>query len=276
MSRYMLAQKIGTPVVNGLVGGTPNIAPIAQFQNRFAPIANISTQDVMVHVAIQIDLAAQITYCHEGITWDLGYNFWLRSCEQVRSLCTSAGCQFVEFDESWAIKGDAHVFGFASAADATTPPLALNQAVGLSATQSQATINSGTNFPDINNAGIDSPQLAYAAGTPTALNVSTSTATQINTSIQPIVITAQDLDIVGTRGKSNKAYSHISYSWLENENLIPYIGAGVFAEFGNNHTECNASKLCTKLASCLNECQTNCGTCSLSQWGVWAKGGFSF
>lgn len=265
MSRYMLAQKMGTPIIDNLVGGTPHVTPIAQFQNEFAPIANISTQDVMVHVAVQVDLAAQLTYSHNGITWDLGYNFWMRSCEQVRSLCTSAGCNFVEFEESWAIKGDADVFGFAS-----------NQAVGLSATQSEATINTGKNYPATNNTGIDSPQPAFAGDPAVPLHISPSVGTQTNTSIQPIMITANDLDIVGTRGNSNKAYTHLSYSWLENENLIPYLGIGMFAEFGNNHLKCNTSKICTKIASCLNECQTNCGTCSLSQWGVWAKGGFSF
>lgn len=287
-SRYMLAQKLSPTIIDGLVGGTPNVTPNFQFQNvfqssanlpinGFEPIANITTQDVLVQVAVQVDLAAQLTYINNGFAWDLGYNLWARSCEKIRSICPTAGCQFVELDQGWAIKGDAHVYGFALAADPTTPTLILNQAVPLSATQSNATINAGTNLGAPNNPNIDGAQPAFAGGTPTQLKTSTTNTTQINTSIQPILITGSDLAIVSTRGLSNKIYSHFSYSWFDNPHLVPYLGVGLFGEWGQNGNDAPCSNITNNdTSSCSDDCVMACGTCSLSQWGLWVKGGLSF
>jgi len=288
-SRYMLAESLGSPITNGLVGGTPPVIPNYQFLttfknstgfpiNGFTPVANITTQDVLVSAAVQVDLAAQLTYTNNGFAFDLGYNLWARSCEKIKSIWPTAGCQFVELQTNWAIKGDAHVYGFASAADAVSPTLTLLQPVALSATNSSATINAGTNAPATNNPNIDGAQLAFAGGTPTALQTSTTNTTQINTSIQPIFITGNDLDIISSRGLSNKIYSHFSYSWFDNPHLVPYLGVGLFAEWGQNGNDnSSCSNVCsTSSGICDNNCITSCNTATLSQWGVWMKGGLSF
>ncbi|MDR3549842.1 MAG: hypothetical protein P4L31_00370, partial [Candidatus Babeliales bacterium] len=178
LSRYMLAQKFSSPVVD-LAGGTVSgtTIPVAQFANEFSPIANLTTQKGKVSVAVQADIAAQFTYANGGFNWDLGYNFWAQSCQKVSvdndccvtsTLCRSCpsscdnGCSNVEFAPSiWGIKGDAYVYGFALISD--TP-----DAIPLSATESEATINAGTNFPSgftqagRLNPGVDNAQLAWA------------------------------------------------------------------------------------------------------------------
>jgi hypothetical protein len=279
-SRYMLAQQLGTPIINGLGGtnnppvGAPLTGSIAQFQEVFTPLANISTLDVRVSIAIQAELAAQLTFGWNNMRWDLGYNFWTRSCEKIKSDCPSAPCKLIAFEEDkWGLKGDAYVFGF-------TPITQIP--VALSATQSNATIHSGTNaaqgFDPLvspQNPQIDNPQFAVAnANTilPVPLSSNMVILTQTRTSIQPVFLTSSDLDTVGTRGISHKIYSNLSYNWLDHECWIPYLGIGGFAEFGSNgacSTNCAPNP-------CSSNCTTSCLQCSLSQWGVWLKGGVSF
>ncbi len=279
-SRYMLAEQLGTPVANGLAGSNnppanpPFNQPIAQFKNVFTPVANISTLDVRVSVAIQAELAAQFTFGWCNTRWDLGYNFWTRSCEKIKSDCPSSACQLIAFEENkWGLKGDAYVFGF-------TPITQIP--VALSATESNATIHGGTNFvngfdPLVSpqNPNIDNPQFAVANTNtvlPTPLSANMAVLAQTRTSIQPIFITASDLDLVGTKGMSHKIYSNLSYNWFDHEYWIPYLGIGGFAEFGSNGG-CNTNR---SPNACSTNCTNTCVKCSLSQWGVWLKGGVSF
>lgn len=270
LSRYMLVEKLDTPVNNNLQGG--GIAAVEQFKKEFAPVANISTLDVNVSAAIQADIVLMFNVTAGALSWDLGYNFWGRSCEKVRILPADV---IVEPD-TWALKGDATVFGFAAMT---------NEAIALSATQSRATIHAGRNFPasgttdnDVITAGkknpnIDKPQLATADTNgmmnvpllfePGAANI---LANQINTSIQPIFLTEDDVNVrkVRSRGLSNKVFTHLSYTWPKGKDgWIPYLGIGGEVEFGQHKKQSNSG------------CST-CPTCSLSQWGVWLKGGFSF
>jgi hypothetical protein len=73
---------------------------------------------------------------------------------------------------------------------------------------------------------------------------------------------------------SHKVFGNVSYAWMDRD-VVPFIGIGGEGEFGRNE-KCGAK-------TCANSCATNsaCGkTCcnhvSLSQWGVWLKGGVSF
>lgn len=279
-SRYMLAEQLSSPILNGLAGtnvppaNPPFNEPIAQFQNVFTPVANISTLDVRVSVDIQAELAAQLTFGWRNMRWDLGYDFWVRTCEKIKSDCISAPCSFIAFEEDkWALKGDAYIYGF-------TP--ILQMPVALSATESNATIHSGTNFANgfnpagMQNPAIDAPQFAVALANtvlPAPLSATMGTIlNQTNTSIQPIFIGVSDLNIAGTKGMSHKIYSNLSYNWFDHECWVPYLGIGGFAEFGANGG-CNTN--CTPNA-CSNNCTNTCLQCSLSQWGIWLKGGVSF
>ena len=288
LSRYMLAEDMGQPVDNELVGQNPGdptaIAPNYYFFNTLAPVANFSTLNVRVSIALQADIAAQFTYTHKNLSVDLGYDFWGHSCEKIRSACIDS-CGLATFPENtWALKGDAYVFGFASATDAGVPSLfSINWPLGLSATESLATLHAGTNFPSQgttdpatiaaakNNPNIDNPKLAYAGNAPTALSSiigGTIPANHTNTSVQPILITADDIDIAGTKGYTQKIYTHISYGWIDCEQFVPFIGASGFAEFGSQGN--NASVVCS------SSCSTSCNDCAISQWGLWIKGGVSF
>jgi len=188
LSRYMLAEKFQTPAVAPMAdaGATfaTSAAPTYQFANVITPVANLTTQDVNVSIGVQGDLAAQFTYANGGFNWDLGYNFWGRSCEKFScitpgtasgcpaSACVpcdlpSGPCPIVFAANTWGLKGDAYVYGFdfglatiapgstAGAPATASAALALSAVPGanpptpvpLAATESLATINNGTNFP---------------------------------------------------------------------------------------------------------------------------------
>lgn len=311
MSRYMLAQKFTTPVESLAGGATPATSsgtgttiPSAQFSNEFSPVANLTTQEVRVHIAIQADIAAQFTYVSGGWNWDVGYNFWGRSCEKFsfddcpgacfnscNSSCSTA-CNNVSFaDNTWGLKGDAYVIGF----DTTTTPAT---PIALSATEHCATIHHGTSLPATGaitisqiqagqlNLGVDNREFAFAGdGSATALFADPlGVVGQTQTSVDPIMLAQSNFNPVGTRGVSNKIYTNLSYNWQECDIWTPYVGFGAFGEFGSsgNSSNCNnsCSTACQAQASCSNSCASDCSKeClnnSLSQWGVWLKGGVSF
>jgi len=187
-SRYMLAQKFGETTTlgtaalqrclrntneSGLRGTvlTDVRESPAQFKNVFAPVANLTTVDVDVNIGAQIDLALMLNYTSCNWSFDLGYNLWARTCERIKLNCK---CPTRLADgHTWALKGDAHVYGAyagETAANQCTPNcssesnnvsfvmrLAPNTPYPLGATQSKSTIHKGTN--DTNNAvasyGID-------------------------------------------------------------------------------------------------------------------------
>lgn len=271
LSRYMLAMEMTSPAVN-LQGpaSTPPLVPSAQFDNDFLPLANITTLDVKVSVAIQADIVLLFNATRNNVSFDLGYNYWERSTDAI-SLRQNES--FAE--ETFALKGDAHVFGF-------TPNS--TDFVALSATEDKATIHAGTNLPATGttdpavitaaakNPNIDFPQPA-ATNPPApaqnllyAQNLPDIPENSINTSIPPIFITKNDLDFDGaqTGGSSNKLFAHLSYTWNEKTEWQPYLGIGGEVEWGA-HTKQNC-----------NACDENVPQCSTSQWGVWIKTGATF
>lgn len=316
LSRYMLAERLATNSGTTLGGATTAaavapagvVAPSAIFAGEFSPVANLTTRDVKVSVGVQGDVAAQFTYTRCGFAWDLGYNFWGRSCEKVSCGCDSAcssssncatscsssvACTTTPFAAStWALKGDAYVYGM----NRTT-----GAAVALSATESAATINAGRNFAaagvtdaatiavDRRNPGIDNPQFAYngtTAGVSTVLDATFNTGSAIvdatRTSIDPVFIDAASFNFAANRGISNKIYTNLSYNWVDCEDWVPYVGVGGFGEFGNGG-KCNSgcsssSSACPTTNTCSSSsgCQSSCESAAISQWGVWAKLGVSF
>jgi len=309
LSRYMLAQRLGSPVNNLIAVGSDATThiPIAQFQHEFCPVANLTTRTLKVNAAVQADIVAQFSYkAGDGFTLDFGYNFWARSCDKFcfdtctsNTLCnTSVPCSVAFTPDTWALKGDAYVIGFDLNTNSITP-------VALSATQNQATIYAGTNLPatgpgvDPNgnliltplksNSGIDNRQLAFTSnGDPLFGTISGDAGTQIGTSLEPIFIKESDINFAATRGMSHKVYAHMSYTCMECACATPYIGIGGFGEFGVNANACNkkgdesscaqsCSNSCSMVSTSSSSCNTgSCNTASLSQWGVWIKMGASF
>ncbi len=280
LSRYMLAQKISTPATglasSGANPGDQNegdvIVATQQFKNEFAPVANFSTQDVKVDISVQGDVVAMFNYTSRGFSWDVGYNLWARSCEDIE--LRDKDCETFP-EKTWALKGNAQLIGFA--ADDVNAAIVVNDPIGLAATQSNATITQGTNpIDDFTNSGIDNFAFAQAfvAGSntqflkfqPTALDDPNN---NIRTSVPPIFITAEDLDLSGaeTKGISHKIFTHVNYTWVDREDWIPYVGVGGEVEFGQNDSDTKT----TDNTSC-----DSCLRCSLSKWGLWLKGGVSF
>ncbi len=320
-SRYMLAMQLNSPYrdANGAFAGyaltgnpegaTPPayIAPAtgytraqAAFDGIFAPVANIAFGAVNVNIPVQADVTVMFNYKQCGFEFDLGYNLWATTCEQINFI---DNCPII-CPQTWALKGDAHVYGF----DVSASPVVAG-AVPLSATESEATIFSGTNYVAGNtiaqaqtNIGIDHPQFAYGDSTninstlipgralfATSANPQPAILAQTNTSIQPIFLSDCDLDIAGARarGLTNKIFTHISYTW-EDCCLSPYFGIGGKAEFAQNNANkcgngCNVvsnESICdqvnTCFAGCNDDCGASCARCNLSEWGIWLKGGISF
>ncbi len=314
-SRYMLAEKMGNPVnflragdTTGLSGTTASTTvPNAQFKGIFTPVANLTTVDVNVRATIQADVAAMINYTTNSWGFDVGYNFWIRSCEKISlprrptseccpNLCTTE-------KDMWALKGDAAVFGFMSAVSGNTAigQLNVNEPVPLSATQCGSTIHKGTNadaditdclgVDSLQNCGVDNPKFAYGRGTSSAggnddqlLVHSTNTtiaSDAIKTSLDPKFINCCDINFQRTRGLSHKVFVNANYTW-DFDNWSPYFGIGGAVEFAGRTSNDNCqvttpdcSVACDTSSCCTTDCSC-CLTCSLSQWQIWLKGGINF
>lgn len=275
LSRYMLALKY-TKHVDNLMAGDNQI-PFAQFDNEFIPLANLTTIPVDVSVPLHVDVSLKCSYSHCNWQFDLGYGFWYRSCEKI---CTRFDCCKTGFaDSTYGLKGDAFVYGFALENGIPYQP-----GVALSASEHNATIFNGTDNYSENpttwsaNTNIDLPLPAMTTISNITYDLYTKTIgeaiTQVNTSFpQPLYINECDLDIDGakTSGLSNKLFGHIGYTWNQCCCLTPYFGVGGEVEFG----QCD--KLCKRTIQECHKHETDCCTrCSLSQWGLWLKGGFSF
>lgn len=273
MSRYMLAQRMKTKVEDNLVGvqNGNEIAPTAQFGYEYAPVANLSSVDVSVSAAVQADIVALFNLTRKGFTWDIGYNFWGKTCDSI-------GCpEAFDVCDKWSLKGDAAVFGYESNVFGSED-LLINSPVALSATQSEATIHSGLNFPSAGaptpveiqegrrNPRIDNPLPARAQTNLTAQPGTMPNADRIKTSVEPEFFTASSLSTQAgrTKGISSKVFTHLQYLWCAGNGWQPYLGVGGEAEFGHQSKPFMVEKCC----SCLG--------CAVSQWGIWFKGGVVF
>jgi hypothetical protein len=267
-SRYMLAEKlvpIDTDSPNHLTGASGSAG--VEFGNIYSPVANFSTRDIGVTIGVQGDIIAMLNYTSRGFSWDLGYNFWGMSQEKIH--LSNKNSAFPE--RVWALKGDASIAG---QSEGTGNPTIL-----LAATESNANIHVGTNILGIgnplSNPNIDSgiPATTGDMLPLTPVNVFDVTPLlPIFTSETPIFIQESDLDLESAelRGFSNKIYTHLSYTWIDREDWIPYLGIGFNAEFGS-HKNNNDN------GSINNNSSSGGGiTFAISKWAVLMKGGVSF
>ena len=288
----MLAQHQSTVVTNLYTGEDGSIKSIYQFNNVYNPVANLTTIPVDVSVGVQADVVVMFQYLHNNWGVELGYGFWGKTCETIDLDC---GCTPFE-QNSWALKGDAFMYGFY---DRSLDDIV---ASALSPSQSQATICKGTNnTPNTldnsqyyQNPGVDRKQEAWATNgmtDPLYIYLPTGiTDDQMYTSKDPIFINPSDIDWCGarTKGMSHKVFGHFDYTWTDRQDWVPYIGIGGEVEFGC--TCCNdcCKPSCSNCSPCgqiTDPCSTSCGTkiydsscncCAVSQWGIWLKGGVAF
>jgi hypothetical protein len=284
LSRYMLAEQLGSNVTGLLVNTGTDVAPEyttpnAQFKTIYAPVANFSTREVKVSIGVQADIVAMLNFTAGAFSWDFGYNYWGRSKEKIS----------LRDDDSfptntWALKGDAQVYGFTSNAE-TTGPLG---PIALSATENSATIIAGTNGSSstVTNANVDNATLAFTGVSTAATQLvagtldDTNAPININTSNPAVFIALTDLNVEGaeTRGMSNSLFTHFNYTWLDKEDWTPYLGLGVQVTFGNRgHSgDNNSSEITTNSSTVVNTDSNHHVKCEPSSWAVWLKGGISF
>ena len=270
-SRYMLALRFKDSIDDNLQGG--GTTPSHQFGNtsdgadilaEMAPVANLTCRNVDVSVGVQADITAFMNVTIRGFSWDLGYNFWARSCEDITFRCNTATPLEAQ---NWGLKGDARVFGHIIEGGGAT--LAAFTPVALSATQSDATINTGLNGASTINANIDNAQLATADTNNVELRNAPAAAAQtqqINTSINPVFLKETQLLACDarTQGMSSKIFTHLHYSWLHRTRWVPSLGIGAHVEFDHDNY------------SCRTECNNDCPRCAVSNWALWVKGGIAF
>jgi hypothetical protein len=269
-SRYMLAEKLTTNkgTTNSLSGDSN---ADLEFANAYSPVANFSTRDITVNIGAQGDAIIMLNYTSRGFSWDLGYNIWGMSRENIHlSNCDNA------FPENiWALKGDASIAGTASVGGSDVTVL-------LAATESFATIHSGTNVPAdgipgyLTNGNVNNKKPATTEDSLVSVpvHVFTQPTTQIYTSNLPVFIKEADLDIPAAqlKGYSNKLFTHLSYTWIDREDWIPYFGIGFNAEFGHFSNNNNDNDIMAEN----NTCDEAGVSFALSKWAVLLKGGVSF
>jgi hypothetical protein len=291
-SRYMLAELLtanrnSVPLLN-----TTTDTMGLEFGNQYAPVANLTRSEVTSIIGAQGDVAFSLAYRSGNFQWDIGYNFWGRSHE---SLCISDDCCTSTLG-NWALKGDQRVYGFIN----QDPYGTASYAVALAATNSDATINTGSNLcKGANYANPSSPTNLYGDNPIPAFGGMTNTATMaveilpasdtaVYTSQPPVLIKQSDFNLSGTRGISNKVFTHLNWAWADREDCkwTPYLGIGAEVEFGGgnngggwwwNNNNCNnpynTNNNCATNTCSPNNCSTNV---ALSQWGVWFKVGASY
>ncbi len=294
LSRYMPVAKFGSPVDDLKAGNVASLeAPKKQFLGIYEPLANLTTFSVDVGIGVQADITCMLQYIHSNFSCDVGYSFWGRTCEDINFRC-DCPCQFES--DTWGLKGDAFMYGFKEALDGTIS----STAVALSATQSCATICKGTNNPPngfnnrawAQNPGIDNSLPAWDGSDAQLLqhDFTQSTTVQAYTSLEPKFISICDINSVraGTKGMSHKFFAHLDYRWDAVDCWVPYVGLGGEVEFGHNsgcadnscdnHCSINNDPCsgCSLPCNYYDEACRCCNYCSLSQWGLWIKGGIAF
>lgn len=302
-SRYMLAEKLGTLRLNPHLENpaypyitTDDYQPTdadagVEFQNEFAPVANITTLRVNSTIKIQADIALMFEYQSGGFQGDIGYNFWGRTCETI---CPDPCCSNPFPENTWALKGDAFVVGFEGTLNAINPATD-RLPVRLAATDSKATIHSGSkgNVNPPSNSAADSPAYAFTNDVEnlgmgfqelpvmSRTNESpTDPSLQAFSSSNPIYISQANLNFAGTRGISNKLFLHLNYTWIEKEAYwFPYCGVGGEIEFGTRSSGdddgcCKEMKIIEYKNKCCGI--QSCHDCAMSQWGLWLKVGLSY
>jgi len=312
LSRYMLAQRVGRPfaISEGVMAtsddeGETFSVPCGQFKYEFSPVANLTTLDIRVKGTVQADMALWLNYTNNNLSVDLGYNFWLRSCDRIRvdeacgacapecaNLCDQAS------KDTWVLKGTAQVYGFAQGRDLFDQDCNPNYAVALSTSQTGTGRGIGATITNGAPNGIDNPALAWGNLNGNELDreplfAAPQDGEQVSTSNSPIYLRCQDIDICArNKGTSNKIWTNLQWTWdLDRDcqplRCKPFLGLGAEIEFGKTDADCNE---CTSISSVscpcpcdeippvttCTPCEESCLQVAVSQWGLWLKGGMNF
>lgn len=293
--------------------GATLIDATSQFNDVFTPVANIARSTVKVSIPVQADITAMFNYTCGDFTWDIGYNFWGTACEKIK-FCGNGNIipptTYALKGDAYVYGFD---YNNVPIAPAFLGAVALSGSQSQATIHTGTNFNGvNTVIQASTNNGVDHSRFAYGdatdEGASRALFANTQAFPdnpanpQTHTSIQPILLSDADLDLAGARSKgiSNKIFTHVAWTLPEQNttmrcfkgcalNYIPYIGVGAkveFTSFGDNcsstcgTTSCAAQCATVSPSSCSSDCFSDCGSsckkCSLSEWGIWVKGGFDF
>jgi hypothetical protein len=300
----MLAERLDSNL-NSFPTFNPDLNITLEFANEYAPVANITQRSVKTSIAVQGDIAVSLAYQANNFQWDLGYNFWGRTCENI---CIDECCPTNL--GIWAVKGDQRVYGFTD----PSGPDPVGLAIKLPVTDSHADIHAGSNMQNGVNYAQDNPTGPINAYADNPFEPDRPVITILPTGVNPIFISdpivaikENDFDLTGTRGTSNKIFTNFNWKWdySADSQWTPYFGIGGEVEFGSTDNGC------CNINQCENSCKTNCGTncgsivtseytnpcntkpactglprreesptkcvdCAISQWGIWLKLGASY
>jgi hypothetical protein len=250
-SRYILLEEIISPSENFLINGTT--VPENQYIGNLVPAINHTTFDTQISIGVQTDVVLKLAYQHDGFEIDLGYDFWYNSKEKLH-------CRDTFVENTYAIKGDAQIYGFS--ADGNETPVALN------ATQSKATLLGGQGNGNANFQNLNADNQPAAASTAAGivlnqLNAADSAAlnipqVQVNGSNPAILLKDSDINVESgllPRALSHKVFGYIGGVWDNRDDLDPYLGIGLSGEFADTNP---------------------CNNATCSQWAIWVKGGIAY
>lgn len=290
-SRYMLLEEMTTNTA--LTGAASTYtASDYQYASNLIPAINWSTFSVDVSIPVQGDIALKLGGVRENWSFDLGYNLWARTGEKFCNDC----CSSCATDKTYAIKGDATLYGRYNAINSGDPAYAGNHTVAIAQTESAATIHGPALVNSLPTA--DNLQQAHY-GTAHDYVFSLVTTNTLQTSIQPVLVTKSMLDLGRSPSSiTHKIFTNINYSWKDREGRwTPFLGLGGNVEFSqDNYNDCcccdsnscnscatSSCNSCTTNTCATNSCNNSCNSCdcnsprgAVSIWGVWIKGGVAF
>ncbi|HSW73593.1 MAG TPA: hypothetical protein VLG71_00390 [Candidatus Limnocylindria bacterium] len=250
LSRYMLIQDLGTPIVQGLQVGDQTVAQ--QYHGVLMPAINQTTLEASFGIALQVDLVIKFAYMHHGFSFDVGYNLWGRTAESFH-------CRERFPDNAYAVKGDAQVYGFHEVS---------GRFVALNATESEATIHAGQKGGNVEfaNSNVDN-SVDQATKDPLYATFELDDTSELVTTIggsnfirgsQPsILLTDKDIDNLSAAASaalSNSFFVHINHTW-QRATALPFVGVG---------TEVSLDGGSKRRHGALSEC------------AVWVKGGVAY
>ena len=253
LSRYVLLKQLSFDPTTGY-----------SYAGNLINAVNFTTRRVASHISVKGDATLRMIYTHGGVDLGFGYNIYGQSREKITSIgapCGLAGTLYgIKGCQGMALNEYAESTGTID----STPPTGFTS-LPLNATASAATAyNCGGNVPD-------NPALVAVAGQfviPWNSNSNNSTivaGASVGTlslasdylvsysSNPPIILGDSDLNLCSGAAPSqltNKGFMSLDYTWLDND-WSPFIGTGVEVEGGT-------------------------GDCSVSQWGIWLRGGISY
>ncbi len=272
-SRYLLLKEFDT---NGTT---------LTYNSNLISASCFTSREVAVSIGIKGDASLKLAYRWCGFGFDLGYNVYGHSREDIDLRCNSCPADIDK--RKFGIKGTTNTCCFnypivvlPSGASEIFPDGTPIPIGGTARTPSCPALPDplvSTNLP--NNAtqpdatafkaGLQPSGTIGATDCAACVNPAITTPTPINiiapqsldNGVTPTLLSVNDIDIHSGEAHAvftNKLFAHMSYTWMDECGWNPQFGVGGEVEFDGNDR------------------RSTCEQTGLNQWGVWVKGCISF